>query len=75
MSAWLTWQNVLRGAALFALVALFLADYGFNVLAKDLPREVYFFLVAIVLGVDIKQLRQALLSLLGGGKGGGNAKT
>ena len=66
-----TWPNLLRAVALVTLCALGVADYGFDALAKPVAREVYFGLVAVALGVDIKALRDAILRAIGGKPDGG----
>lgn len=59
-----TQMNTLRWIALIFAGALFVADYGFAVLAKEVPNEVYFVLLAIAIGVDINQLREIAVATL-----------
>lgn len=71
MKPWLTWPNVLRFAALVALIIVVVIDFGFDGFAKPFPKEAYAGLVAVALGVDIPALRNAVLRMLGGGKDAG----
>lgn len=53
-----------RIIAFVSLAGLFVADYMFNMFAKEVPREAYLLIVAIALGVDIEFLRDILISAL-----------
>lgn len=61
----MTGQNVIRATSVVSVIVLFVLDYGLDVLAKDIPKEVYFGLLAVALGIDIKGLRAIILRLLG----------
>lgn len=54
----------LRWLAIFLCVALFAADYGFDVMAKAVPNSVYIGLVAVAIGIDLDALRNVLLRFL-----------
>jgi hypothetical protein len=56
--------SLLRKLTILAILVLFVADYGFNILAKEVPSPVYYVLVAIALGIDIGQLKDLFLSFL-----------
>lgn len=53
-----------RIVAFLALAGLFVADYMFNMFAKEVPREAYLLIIAVALGVDIEFLRDILISAL-----------
>lgn len=61
-----TIANITRVLALVAVILLFVADIGLDLLAKDVAKEIYFGLIAVGLGVDIKALRDIILRVLGG---------
>lgn len=52
----MTWAGFIRIAAFLALVAIFVADYGFALFAKEIGTEIYAFIAALALGVDGKWL-------------------
>lgn len=56
--------NRLRWLTIIAVVVLFTADYGFDILAKEVPDQVYFVLAAIALGIDLGTLRKIAVSFL-----------
>lgn len=56
--------SLLRLLTILAILVLFIADYGFDVLAKPVPNLVYLALAAIALGIDIKYLRDLLAAFL-----------
>lgn len=73
MKNWINWPNIIRAVALAILSIVFIADFVMGVLARAIPNEAYLGLIAVVLGVDIKMLRDAFMRILGGGKGGKDA--
>lgn len=58
-------MSLLRWLAIITLLMLFVADYGFDVMAKPVPVHAYWALAAIALGIDVVALRTVLLRLAG----------
>ncbi len=55
---------LIRIMAFVLLAGLFVSDYMFNMWVKEVPREAYLLIVAVVLGVDIEFLRGILINAL-----------
>ncbi len=53
--------SVLRWLSVFCLILLFVSDFGFDVWVKPVPKETYWLIGSIVLGIDIATLRDLLL--------------
>jgi hypothetical protein len=62
------WAQVL---SLLAIIALFVADIGMDVLAKEVPGWVYPMLGLLALGVEAPALSRFIMALLRAGAGGG----
>lgn len=63
----MNWPNIIRAISILGLIVIGSLDFGLNVLAKQIPKEVYWGLLAIAFGVDISAIRKFLLRLLSGG--------
>jgi ABC-type uncharacterized transport system permease subunit len=55
---------IIRILSFLSLVGLFVSDYMFALWVKEVPREAYLFIIAVVLGVDIEFLRDVLINAL-----------
>ena len=62
------WAQVL---SLIAIIALFVADIGMDILAKEVPEWVYPMLGLLALGVEAPALSRFVMALLRAGAGGG----
>lgn len=57
--------SAIRWLAILVLIALFVGDFGFDVMAKPVPKEAYWVLLAISAGINIIDLRKVLLRVAG----------
>ena len=55
---------VVRCVALVALVGLFIADFGFQAMARDVSGEVYLLLLAVVLVDNPKNLSELIVTVV-----------
>ena len=55
--------------AIFAGAALFVADFGLDSFAKPIPNWPYWVLGALAVGVDLKDFKQIVISILTQKKG------
>ncbi|MEB3419881.1 hypothetical protein ACFSDD_10915 [Salipiger marinus] len=65
------WAQVL---SLLAIIALFVADIGLDILAKEVPEWVYPMLGLLALGVEAPALSRFVMGLLRAGAGGGGGR-
>lgn len=56
--------NWIRPLAVFLMLILFAADYGFNVMAKPVPKYVYWALLGCMVGIDAKDMKSLILTVL-----------
>lgn len=55
--------------AVFAGVGLFVSDYGLDVFAKPVPNWAYWVIALLAVGVDVKDLKEIIVSVLTQKKG------
>lgn len=57
--------SVIRWLAILLLIGLFIGDFGFDIMAKPVPKEAYWMLLAIAAGINVIDLRRVLLRVAG----------
>ena len=53
--------SILRWVSILCFILLFVSDFGFDAWKKPVPKETYWLIGSIVLGIDAATLRDLLL--------------
>lgn len=57
--------SAIRWLAILSLIGLFIGDFGLDMMAKPVPKEAYWVLLAIAAGINLVDLRKVLLRVAG----------